>query len=616
MSVLKNKKYEGFFALLLSMCTALSLFMSIACPAELEAYSGTGAIVNILDNLALSIGADAFAVFICFGAFYWLRSSFPVERDNMLLRIVCFVVAVVWLLGRCFEIDNSVDHLSKGPGQIVKALVYILGSYNLLMQLWACVQRFFASGRNLRESRFAAFVTRHSFLTFFVAIIVFILPVWIVCYPGYMCSDAYCQLAYYFDIYEFVSHHPPVHTLLISWPVKLGMILGSSNMGLYLVICAQMLCFAAVFAYMLHTMMVLSAPKWLVLISFLTVALSPSYVNVAAMVLKDNVYSYGVLLFTIEIVYLLRLKEAYWKTWWHVALLALSIMMVMLLRNNGKYLLYVFVPLMLVWFIWQGLKKRQLKLTVFSCLSFVLPILVSVLIQNAVIAHYDVAPGSRREALSLPFQQTARYIYERGDTVTAEDRAIIDKVISYEDISTEYDPMISDPVKQYFRDECSMGDIIAYAKVWLKQGISAPHVYAKATLNQNYPLLCPWKTTSYQKLFTESPIHYHISEPLGIHEVNVADGVERIIIALSGIMALLPVPGFSSNLPVCSIFLLLLCQDALRKRKYMFLTCALPALITMGTVVLAPLVDPRYAFALIYSMPLLTAVYLNLDTKK
>jgi len=610
--MLKNKGFEKALSWILCFCTGLFLFMDMSCPAELVPYAGENAIVNIANNLFLSIKFDFFVVFVCFAACLWLQQRYPAERKNLLLRLVCLAVAAVWLLGKFFAMDNTLDELSKGPGQLVKALIYLLGSYNLLMLLWSCLDRFLDSDWDIKESRLMAFVGRHSFLSFFAAIIVCALPTWIVCYPGYMNSDAYCQVAYYFGIYEFVSHHPPVHTLFISLPIKLGMLLGSSNLGLYLLVCVQMLIFAAVFAYMLHTMVRLSSPRWLVVISFLTVVLSSCYIPVAAWADKDNLYSYGVLLFTIEVLQIFRMKDEYWKKPGHVALLALSILMVMLMRNNGKYLLYVLVPVLLVIFAYNGLKNGQLKKAAIRSMALLLPIVASVLIQNAVIAYYDVAPGSRREALSLPFQQTARLIYERGDSITEEERAIIDKVISYEDISTKYNPMISDPVKEHFRDDCSTSDLLAYAKVWLKQGIKAPHVYLKATLNQNYPLFSPWgKLAVYEGLTTESRLHYHISEPLGLHEVNVADSLEDVIDAAHEILVLLPVPGLTSNLAVCCIFLLLLCQQALRRRYYIFLLCSLPALLTIGTVILAPVMDVRYAFAVIYSIPVLTAVYLK-----
>lgn len=591
----------------LCLCAALALFMAFPCPENL----GSHGLVNIFENLYLSIKPMCFEMCLGFAALCFAHKRFRAGRINPLLAIVCLVIAAVWLMAQGFRIDNTLDELSRGPGQLVKCLIYLVGSYELLMLLSALILHALDSDWDMKDSRLFGFVRRHSFLSFFVIILVALAPTCIVSYPGYMCADSYCQLAYYFGIYEFVSHHPPVHTLLISLPVKLGMLMGSSNFGLFLSVCLQALVFAGVFAYMLHSMIELKAPRWLVLISFLTIVLSPNYTVVAAMILKDNMYTYGLVLFTVEVLYIFRLRGDYLKKAWHPALLFLSVMMVMLLRNNGKYLLYVFIPVLIIVMLCWGFKQKAVKKALLGALLLLLPVFSSMAVESFVVSHYDVAPGSRREALSLVFQQTARYIYERGDQVSPEERAAIDAVISYEDISTEYNPMISDPVKQYFRDECTTADLINYFKVWAKQGIRAPHVYLKATVNQNYPLVFPWKTWVCTNGYTESNQHYHISEPIGLHEVNVADGVENVMRSANSLLGLLPVPGISSSLPCCCLLLILLCVEALRRRKWLFLMIALPSLLSVGIVILAPVVDLRYAFSVVYSMSLLTALFVS-----
>ena len=155
--MLNNKKLEGLIGLLLCFCTSMSLFMDFVCPADLASSADGNAILIVLDNLYLSIGSDAFAICICFVAFLWLRRQFPAERKNFLLRIICLAVACVWLMGQCFGIDNSLDELSKGPGQLVKALVYLLGSYNLLMQLtqdiWGTQTAAYSPERDIEKIR-------------------------------------------------------------------------------------------------------------------------------------------------------------------------------------------------------------------------------------------------------------------------------------------------------------------------------------------------------------------------------------------------------------------------------------------------------------------------------
>ena len=608
--MLKKYIYAAVTALF-CLCAALSLSMVYALP---EGLTGGPALENILNNMRLSLPVWRLPLCALLTLAFW-----PLHRFNgryrkaggLLLEIWALAIAVIWLFGKNFIIDNSIDAIAAGAGQALKSLVYLAGSFWLLRELGLLILGFLDSGLDICPCKLplSDFFERRPFTAWAAAIGLFSLPTWIICYPGYMNSDAYCQLAYYFGIYEFVAHHPPVHTLMMSWCVRIGQLLGSSNFGLYLFISFQMLCFIAVFAYMLCTMEKLKAPRWLMALSFLTIVFSPFYIPVAANAVKDNLYSYAVLLFTIELVYIFRMDGEYWRSQGHIALLVVSLMFTMLMRNNGKYLLVVCVPLLVLLFFLRGIKRGTVKQALVGSAALILPMLAAMLVQNAVIAHYDIAPGSRREALSLPFQQTARLIFERGEELSEEDMAAIQLVLDYDDLGTEYDPIISDPVKCYYRDDCTMEEFLGYFKVWLRQGLKYPHVYLKATLNQNYPLFFPWYPLDYARTNTESVLHPHISGPLELHDVDVADGLEELMRKGDKLMCRLPVPGLTGGLAFCCLLLLLLCVGAIKRRNWIFLLYALPGLLTVGTIVLGPIVDPRYGFAMTYSMPLLLALY-------
>lgn len=82
---------------------------------------------------------------------------------------------------------------------------------------------------------------------------------------------------------------------------------------------------------------------------------------------------------------------------------------------------------------------------------------------------HDITPGSKREILSIPFQQTARFVQKHDGLnsgvnptvkedgtiveapcdglVTDEERAVIDRVLKYENLGRRYNPDKSDAVK-------------------------------------------------------------------------------------------------------------------------------------------------------------------------
>ena len=80
---------------------------------------------------------------------------------------------------------------------------------------------------------------------------------------------------------------------------------------------------------------------------------------------------------------------------------------------------------------------------------------------------FKITSGSIRETLSIPFQQTARYVKYHSDDLTQEDIIVIDKVLGYDDLAERYDPEISDPVKNKFNKYTSNGELMDYLKDWL-----------------------------------------------------------------------------------------------------------------------------------------------------
>ena len=72
----------------------------------------------------------------------------------------------------------------------------------------------------------------------------------------------------------------------------------------------------------------------------------------------DTIYSYFILLFVIELVYILLLKQEYWKSKKHCFLLAASMIGSVLFRNNGKYVTYPMILCTLLTVFLQNRNQR------------------------------------------------------------------------------------------------------------------------------------------------------------------------------------------------------------------------------------------------------------------
>lgn len=116
---------------------------------------------------------------------------------------------------------------------------------------------------------------------------------------------------------------------------------------------------------------------------------------------------------------------------------------------------------------------------------------VFVLFFNVAMPALHITHGSQREALSVPFQQTARYYRDYSKEVTEEEERIISAVLRTEGIGEKYRPETSDPVKGEFHKEATGEDLKAYFKVWFQMGLKHPGVYVQATLNNYYNYFYP-----------------------------------------------------------------------------------------------------------------------------
>ena len=84
--------------------------------------------------------------------------------------------------------------------------------------------------------------------------------------------------------------------------------------------------------------------------------------------------------------------------------------------------------------------------------------------------------GGKQEMMSMPFQQTARYVKYNPDDITPYEKETIDKILRFDDLGKRYDPIISDPVKGYSQ-KWNKHDFIKYVGVWFNQGFRHPGTY-------------------------------------------------------------------------------------------------------------------------------------------
>ena len=415
------------------------------------------------------------------------------------------------------------------------------------------------------------------------------LPYLVLCWPGSLTYDAQWQLGQYFGRTAATNHHPWLSTLLLGGIVDLG---GSLDWGLFCYILFQSALCAAVFAAVCVQAGELAGRRafWLSLAYY---ALVPTWGAYAQMVVKDTIF-YGVFaaFFLLLAETLRRRGEAGPALLAGLGLLALACA---LLRNNGVYLV---VPALLA--LGAAVRRPKIRAALAGLGAGVL-VLYLAFVQLALPA-LGVAPGSSREMLSLPFQQTARYVALYGDELTAEEIAVIDSVLDYETVRDWYDPRVADTVKNtYHGTPETMKD---YWELWLDCGLKHPDAYLQATLNSMFGYFLPgyrYGVFGGNYFMTQDP-RYGIDVDFRFPAAaSAVDYFSRLWSEIPGLL-LLNAPGTHS-------WALILCTAALlRKKRVRVLTALVPLWITLAICCVSPVNGlVRYALPLMAVTPLLLA---------
>ncbi len=337
---------------------------------------------------------------------------------------------------------------------------------------------------------------KHPYLSVYLMFLIVDLPYMIATYPAMFWGDAPAQIMQGYNLKDETAsylkllnegvylnqHHPVPHTLLIHACVALGKnVFGSYNFGIFLYAFLQFSFITLVIAYIAHYFYEKQVPKLLIMVMLVYYMLSPRIQNHMFLVTKDIIYGGFTMLFMVSFFDLLTTEGDKVKMS-RVLTTAVAGLGVFLFRNEGEY---VAGAVMILAFIFTRGKRRYIAgiaIALFAILFF---------INGVIYPAFNVSPGSRRERMCLPSEQTALYLLRHADEVTDEEKEIIGKVFNYEEMLEAYTPKRADLPKSKFNEYCSDAELMDYYKVWIKMFFKHPQTYLEATLYQTYGYFYP-----------------------------------------------------------------------------------------------------------------------------
>ncbi len=427
---------------------------------------------------------------ICGGFYTYLSKKDFAARNSH--SVLAGLFSVFLLIGNSYYEYGSWAYCFGSFVNFIKFAGAFLGYSFLLHGLLMWLGDFLDKSQMVSER--PHFFSKRGFWKAFFILIGAYIPFLLLSYPGNLCWDAIGQIEQVILGSGYSSHHPLVHTLIMGGIVELGNILFHSyEIGVFMYMLLQLTVFAAALASTVWLLAKRGVNGTVLKCLVGLYAIAPIYSNMASTVIKDVPFVSFVIGYVICVSLLLESPEKLRQKGF-VAIFILLQLGVILFRNNGIYVVCI-GGVIIAAYLWKGysMKERLGSIAVLFAVS----VLVSRIILTILMEVLNAAPGSTGEMLSIPFQQTARYLQLYRTELTVEEREAIETVLGdVNTVAAKYDPDISDPVKALFNKYASGRELIAYFKTWFICFWKHPLVYIEAFFQHVYGWFHPGVTNA------------------------------------------------------------------------------------------------------------------------
>ncbi|MGN1371592.1 MAG: DUF6020 family protein [Candidatus Coprovivens sp.] len=587
-----------------SVCTFLALSINIDI---YEKIVESGSFDLSLFKLGF-IGSLAFLLLIV--VFYKKYSC----KSNIYIKGISLLFSLFMIFGNSYANCGNTSLVFGNGWLFILSILMAIGYYSLFKLCIGYIFEYLDKPKIKKSTKkVMTFFEEHPFLFSITIIFICWLPYIIAFYPIILSPDPSYQIKQFFGIRTkyadyavlldenvvLTNHHPVLHTLLIGGCLKIGTLLGNDNLGLFFYSIIQITLFSSTLAYTIKYLIKnLKLSNKIGLVVLLVYSFVPMFPFYAMSGVKDVIFSTFVILYVIMLHKIISNNGNGFKKW-HYVIMVLLMLLVILFRNNGLYVILLSFPFLIL----VVRKKWKTYLII-----FIITIGLSTCYSKVLLPAFKITSGSIREVLSIPFQQTARYVKYHSDELSKSDIEIIDNVLVYEDLATRYKPEISDPVKNKYNKYTTSDELKDYFKVWLKGLVKHPVTYIDATIENVYGYFYPEKTNWYIYYKFDSRI---TSDGFDYH-YNSLDNLRESLVLWANVFVGIPIIGLLSNIGFSTWIVLLLVCYILYKKEYKKIVLYLPALISILVCVASPVNTYfRYAIPYIFCLPLMIGFVLE-----
>ena len=408
------------------------------------------------------------------------------------------------------------------------------------------------------------------------------------------------------------NHHPYFVQLIHALFFNIGKEIGHISVGFFLLGLLSILFSSTIILYGIRLMQQAKLSSRLLLAFAITYALFPLFPYLSINPTKDGLFAYTFLLYLFTLFELYITDARCLKEKRYLFLHGITILLVCLTRHQGLYIVLVECALLLICYKsnWKGI----ILMTVPSLC------LVSAY-NNVLLPFINVEPAGKQEVYGSLFQQTAYYLKQHPDDVTTSELSAINKVLNSDTIVAKYEFDKTDPVKNGYKynpwyrlyigapsifrhidHSHEAEDLKAYRSAWLSMGFRHPLTYVEASLavsagffyNFNRLLLETEPKWAENGAATTPEYRFvHFNKAARIYNNRIYSWFKYPIINW-----IIAIPYYNW----AAIFFL---GILFYRKDFKGLIIFLPILLSLGILLICPMVYGRYAYPIVMGLPLL-----------
>ncbi len=532
------------------------------------------------------------------------------KKDNYLsINILSVIFTVLMILGYSYDYNYTPNLVFNSNIHILITLIKFIGFYFLFKNLLNAIYRYFTKGKfQDNANKLTIMFSKHPYLFSFIVLFIVYGIYLIIFYPGVINYDNANQIkevlgmhTRYLDSIVVINDNitltnfnPILHTLLLGNLFKVGVSIGNVNFGLFLYTFLQMIIVIAVLSYSLKFLYkegVKSKYLLWILLAYIIIPYFPLY---AITCVKDTLFTMFVLLYIIKLYQFIKYDFKF-KDY---VLFMITILLVILFRNNGIYLILLSLPFTLI--IKKGIRK-QIVLMCVLVIGFNYG-------YGQVLSALEIPNTSIREMLSIPFQQTARYVKYHESDVTEEQKKVIDTILTYDTLGNRYNPILSDKVKNEYNKYATNEELMDYFKAWFEMFWNHPMTYVNATVSNVYGYFYPatYRWYVYNTLNEKLP-----EAGFDYHFIDSLEPMRGFIQGYSEVFKYVPIVQMSVNCGFYTWSYLFLMVVLILQKKQRYIILFAPAFSLVLMNVAGP-ANTYFRYVLPYAVALFTILPLIL----